>query len=391
MDDQIRHEPDYNVFAQLSFPSFLYRPMATPNKDQLIRFRCECGKKLKATRDIIGRKVQCTQCPRIHRVPESDRLGPKPTKKPKPTSKLTPETKPETTPTTKTSPAKQASTAATSAPKKKTASTSKAGSAQPPTAQDKPQPTATGQQPSLFINDEMAAKEPSLLPSSDDSGARFKLDPKFDPEPTEQLPAADNIFDFDPEDLQLNTNAPTNQDNQLERSGTKSQAAFNADDQADHKPAGFPTQHSRYRHSISKTTMLASAAILLSLMFLTAIGWFVFSESSLPTEFTERPEVRNYVTKIKEFRKSQQTLKIVSEAYVKSKSPTPLEREQIETFNRSIEPLANKEEKLTEALKLFQASQVEKARLALIAATETLDQKIPELQARAKDFSSKLR
>ena len=25
--------------------------------DQLIRFRCECGKKLKATRDLIGKKV----------------------------------------------------------------------------------------------------------------------------------------------------------------------------------------------------------------------------------------------------------------------------------------------------------------------------------------------
>jgi len=325
--------------------------MATSTKDQLIRFRCECGKKLKATRDIIGRKVQCTQCPRIHRVPEF----------------------------------------ATAAPKKKTAVTSKASATKHPTPQNKPQPIANGDQPSLFINDELAAKEPSLLPNSDDSDARFKLDPKFDPEPTRQLPAPENIFESDPEELQLNTNASTTQDNQSRRSGTKPQAAFDGDDEADHESASFLTQHSRYQHSINKTTMLASAAILLSLMCLTAIGWFLASDSSLPTEFTERPEVRNYVTKVKEFRKSQQTLKIVSEAYVKSKSPTAQEREQIETFNRSIEPLANKEDKLTEALELYQTSQVDKARSALITATEALDQKIPELQAKAKDIASKLR
>lgn len=41
----------------------------------MIRFRCkECGKKLKASEEIIGRKVECTRCESVETVPESDNL-----------------------------------------------------------------------------------------------------------------------------------------------------------------------------------------------------------------------------------------------------------------------------------------------------------------------------
>ena len=41
----------------------------------MIRFRCrECGKKLKADEDIIGRKVQCTRCDNVETVPPFDDL-----------------------------------------------------------------------------------------------------------------------------------------------------------------------------------------------------------------------------------------------------------------------------------------------------------------------------
>ena len=322
--------------------------MATrTKKDNLIRFRCECGKKLKADPDIIGKKVQCTKCPRIHRVPESDRLGPK---------KVEPSQTPEPVGNSEPLATNTSAVQKTTAPEEKAASH--------PIANNDLKSVAAPEHPSLIIKDELAGKEPSLLPKSGDSDSRFKLDPKFDPKPTDSLPTFEESFDFDPSDVQLDTeNSPSSKQ---------------------------PSRH-RSQRSISKTTILASGGVVLSIMILAVIGCLAFGQVSFPTEFTERPEVQNYVTKIKEFRKSQQTLKIVSEAYVKSKSPTPQEREQIETFNRSIEPLANEEEKLTEALKLFQASQADKARSALISATKTLDQKIPELQAKAKDFASKLR
>ena len=331
--------------------------MATrKKKDHLIRFRCECGKKLKAEPDIIGKKVQCTQCPRIHRVPPSDRLGPK-----KETSSKSTKSVGEPAPLAKNN---SATAPETTASKEKLAPASAASTSPLWVPKDESQSSSRSEKPNLIIRDELAAKEPSLLPKSDDSDSRFKLDPKFDPEPTEKLPSLEDSFEFDLANLQLDT-AKSPQPKQLPRQ--------------------------RFQRSPNKTAIFAGVAVVLSLVLLALVCRFAFGQSSFPTEFTQRPEVQNYVTKIKEFRKSQQTLKIVSAAYVKKKSPPPQEREQIETFNRSIEPLANEEEKLTEALKLFQASQIEQARSALINATQTLDQKIPELEAKAEDFASKLR
>lgn len=42
----------------------------------MIRFRCKkCGKKLKADDEIIGRKVKCTRCDKVARVPPTDNLA----------------------------------------------------------------------------------------------------------------------------------------------------------------------------------------------------------------------------------------------------------------------------------------------------------------------------
>ncbi len=42
----------------------------------MIRFRCrECGKKLKAEDDIVGRNVKCTRCGSVETVPEADNLA----------------------------------------------------------------------------------------------------------------------------------------------------------------------------------------------------------------------------------------------------------------------------------------------------------------------------
>jgi hypothetical protein len=42
----------------------------------MIRFRCQdCGKKLKADETIIGRRVECSQCGQVTRVPQTDNLA----------------------------------------------------------------------------------------------------------------------------------------------------------------------------------------------------------------------------------------------------------------------------------------------------------------------------
>ena len=328
--------------------------MATPTMDNLIRFRCQCGKKLKASPDIVGKKVQCTKCPRTHRVPEFDQLGPQQTVVAEPTAKSN---------TTKTSPPK------TKRPKEKTADNIRSKNVDVAAAKSNKAVKTS----SLVIHDEMASKEPSLIPGNDSSDSRFKLDPKLDPKPSEDplAPKESFEFDFDASAVQINTAASTRQ------SKPSPQALF-----------GQPKSH----RPANKSKIIAGLAAALGVLLLVVVvSWLTLGSDSYPAEFSERPEVKNYVAKIKEFRKSQQTLQIASEAYVKSKSPAQPERDEIEAFNRSIEPLANEDEKLAEALELFQTFQPEKARSTLISAIQTLDQKIPELEAKAKDFSSKLR
>jgi len=318
--------------------------------DQLIRFRCECGKKLKATRDLIGKKVRCTNCVRTHFVPESDHLPPK-----------------------KRAPVPTAENNSTEHGPEVIKSKQQELAVRKPLKTIIPKPTPAPEKPipvfeksSLIIPDEMAAKEPSLLPTNDDSNSRFKLDPKFDPEPSDSPlnpnPTSNLGFDFDVPDIETDPTIP------------------------------LPHPQRPNFSAAGKTKLvLGVAAAAVSLLLLITTAFFLLGDSVYPQEFSQQLEVRNYVEKIEEFRKSQRTLKIVSEAYVKSKSPTAEEREQIEAFNRSIEPLANQQIKLDEALALFKASEHEKARSALITATQTLEEKIPELESKAKDFSSKLR
>ena len=312
--------------------------------DQMIRFRCECGQKLKATRDLIGKKVRCTNCVRTHLVPESDHLPPK-----------------------NTVPESMAKNTSTEQGQEVIKSKQQDSAASKPKRLITPKPNFASEKSNLIIPDEMAAKEPSLLPTSDDSDSRFKLDPKFDPEPSESplnpTPTSNLGFDFGESDIETEpTVLPP-----------------------------FPQQPNFKRPTSKSKLALGIATAVVGLILLLTTVFFIFGDSAYPKEFSEQPEVRNYVKKIEEFRKSQRTLKIVSEAYVKSKSPTVEEREQIEAYNRSIEPLANQQIKLDEALELFKASEHEKARSALIAATQTLDEKIPELESKANDFSSKLR
>ena len=325
--------------------------------DQLIRFRCECGKKLKATRDLIGKKVRCTNCVRTHFVPESDHLPPK-KRAPVPTAENN---------STEHGPEAIKSKQQELAVRKPL----KTIIPKPTLTPEKPTPvfeksTPVSEKSSLIIPDEMAAKEPSLLPTNDDSNSRFKLDPKFDPEPSDSPlnpnPTSNLGFDFDVPDIETDPTIP------------------------------LPHPQRPNFSAAGKTKLvLGVAAAAVSLLLLITTAFFLLGDSVYPQEFSQQLEVRNYVEKIEEFRKSQRTLKIVSEAYVKSKSPTAEEREQIEAFNRSIEPLANQQIKLDEALALFKASEHEKARSALITATQTLEEKIPELESKAKDFSSKLR
>ena len=206
--------------------------------DQLIRFRCECGKKLKATRDIIGKKVRCTKCPRTHRVPDSDCLPPKETKSPvKPVA------------VTEAAPKDMASTSARK--KKLTDKPATRGKLFSATS-NQAKSNGVLEKPNLIIRDDSSAREPSLLPMGDDSDSRFKLDPKFDPAPTDAPvePSGNFEFEFDfADDVSVNK---------------KQVAALEPE---------LPSQ----RHSTgtsSRTVAIVVAAV--GVLLLSVIGWFAF-------------------------------------------------------------------------------------------------------------------
>ena len=206
--------------------------------DQLIRFRCECGKKLKATRDIIGKKVRCTKCPRTHRVPDSDCLPPQEKKSPVKTVAAT-EAAPK-------------AMAATSARKKKLVDKPTSKGKLVSATSNQAKSSGVLEKPNLIIRDDLSAREPSLLPMGDDSDSRFKLDPKFDPAPTDAPVDPSGNFEFD----------------------------FNFDDdvsidkkQVAAKELELPSQ----RHSTgtsSRTVAIVAAAV--GLLLLSVIGWFAF-------------------------------------------------------------------------------------------------------------------
>ena len=191
--------------------------------DQLIRFRCECGKKLKATRDIIGKKVRCTKCTRTHRVPESDQLAPKNT------------TAAKSVASSKTTPKKNHTSKFATKKKSQLAASNQVKSSD------------VLEKPSLFINDEFSVAEPSLLPN-DDSDSRFKLDPKFDPAPTDSPVGPISNFEFD-FDVNVGNERSTTQDNKT----------------PGHQPSTGK----------GKVVVVAAVAVL-GLLLLTAIGWFAF-------------------------------------------------------------------------------------------------------------------
>jgi len=202
--------------------------------DQLIRFRCECGKKLKATRDIIGKKVRCTKCPRTHRVPESDCLPPKETAAPV-KSVVATEAVPKDT--AATSPGKKKRT-----PKPATKEKSIAMAGSQASSND------VFEKPNLIIRDQLSAKEPSLLPVGDDSDSRFKLDPKFDPAPTDAPVGPCDSFEFD----------------------------FEEDTSIDQEPTAEQELAGQRHLARTSSRAVAIVAAAVGVLLLSVIGWFAF-------------------------------------------------------------------------------------------------------------------
>ncbi|MEL7498781.1 MAG: hypothetical protein AAFN77_14330 [Planctomycetota bacterium] len=204
----------------------------------MIRFRCSCGKKLKADETIIGRRVQCSVCGEVNRVPKESTAQPSGKSKTKrreiltiddheeivanldSTNETPDRPQPLDVPKFKGRPAKS---------KKKSKSKSKRKSSP---SQSSVSPVQQSKQPSEFLGSTAAATD-ELLSSNDDASPdenrdhqttsllgddeandqasliptpdRFKQPPEFDPDPSEELIGASDSFDFDPDQIDFSS------------------------------------------------------------------------------------------------------------------------------------------------------------------------------------------
>lgn len=354
--------------------------------NRLIRFRCKCGKKLKATHDIIGKKVKCTRCDKVHRVPATDQLDakkPRRTKSPADKAKL---------PTNPESIADRPSLLSQS-PAEPTAA---AQTASAPTSKTKqPKITAAIVKPPVVI--ESGSSDRSLVPrESDGSDARFKLDPLLAPEPADDLigpSGSHHSFDFDLDSINIETEPASPE---TYGDGPVSNLAKPKNKKENKKGRAFQKNAPSSRSfaamlSQNRLRLLAGGAIA-GMLCLLVVGYAIFSGGvGYPREFSQRPEVQTYIATMQNFRQKKIKFSLVSEAYIKSKTPTESEVDEINAYKSEIEPLDNQDATLHTALEFFQSFQPEKARETLVTATQSLSDKIPELEAKAQDYSSKLR
>lgn len=343
---------------------------------RLIRFRCKCGKKLKAGHDIIGKKVKCTRCPRIHRVPKSDQLGPKKSRLPEAQKNVTSDA--------------NRSAAVADRPSLLASSQGKTTSTPAPTL--RPKITASIAKPPVLISSGVA--EASLMPKENEgSDARFKLDPLLSPAPSDELTApADSAdkFDFDLESINIETDFPAPVEF-AESSQNKSNVKKKNTKTKSLSPQAKASPTAAAMLSRNRVPLMAGGVVAGALIF-AVVGYLTFfSGTGYPQEFSQRPEVQDYIATMRKFRDKKITFSLMSEAYIKAKTPAESELDAINAFRGEIEPLDNQDETLEAALEFFKSFQPEKARETLISATQNLSNKIPELEAKAKDYSSKLR
>jgi len=246
--------------------------------------------------------------------------------------------------------------------------------------------------PAMLLGDDVAPSfETSLLPSDDDSSSnRFKLAPEFDPEPAEQPAVSESNFEFDLDQINFADRRPKG-------SKSSSKRATNPEPTAD--PAveidtGFePKFRLKQDSSSSRRTLIYFAAIVSGLCLIVGMGYaalMLFSSGQRYTQaFEAFPEVKQYRFALMNYEKSRRMLRVMGEAYVKTEASAESELSSLESFLDSTSPASD--ETLDEAFELFNKDQKQEAKQVLRSAMAKLNQKRPEIEAKAVEYQSKTR
>lgn len=331
----------------------------------MIRFRCSCGKKLKADESIIGRHVKCSTCDKINSVPaESTAASSAENKKP---------------------PAK--SSARKVAGKQSASGLPKKSPSKPITT--KPKPVIT----SLLGDDPTDNESPSLLPSEDDSSSRFKLAPEFDPEPADKPIAAGSSFDFDPALIDFDNQKKTSSQDMIKRE-TPSEISASEDNGVKINTDFQPRFKVKEKTSNNQTLvyLVYVAAGLGGLVAICGMGYLLVSMFSggaptYSTEFESLNEVKQFRSALNNYKKSRRMYRVMGEAYLKTQSPP---EEEVAAYNDLLDSSSREnDDTLDRAYSQMKDDKLDQAKRILREASAELDEKRPELNSRATEYQSK--
>lgn len=335
----------------------------------MIRFRCSCGKKLKADESIIGRHVKCSTCEKINLVPAESTATPSAANKQPPAK------------------APAASSARKVAEKQSASGLPKTSSSKPITK--KPKPVIK----SLLGDDPADNESLSLLPSEDDSSSRFKLAPEFDPEPAEKPIAAGSSFDFDPASIDFDNQKKTSPQDMIKRE-TPSEISASDDSNVKINTDFQPRFKVKEKTSSNQALiyLVYGAAGLGGLVAICGLGYLLVSMFSggAPTysaEFESLNEVKQFRSALNNYKKSRRMYRVMGEAYQKTQAPT---EEEIAAYNDLLDSSSREnDDTLERAYSQMKSDKLDEARRILREASAELDEKRPELDSRATEYQSK--
>ena len=309
----------------------------------MIRFRCrECGKKLKAEEDIVGRKVKCTRCKNIETVPPEDRLD---------------------TISRREAEENNDVIRADSDDDFDFTSASESGIyADTPGEGSKSDSRLSAAKPDFEKN--FQAMGSSVVTDEDDDE-----DDEFDDQPIIAL--RENTSGRSSKSL-LNTTSDGDSD---------SESSIDLP----HPTAGFARKKKdNSRRNIALALSAVLAAIVIGFSW-SAISTYLNRPFEYSDDFLKCREVFDYQTAIEDVNKSKRVMRVMGEAFVASNGASDLVLEDMNDYIKKVEEQTEDESILKSAYTMYVSNQPQKAKNNLVDATE----KLKLLKAEIEEMSEK--
>jgi len=293
----------------------------------MIRFRCqECGKKLKADDDIVGRKVKCTRCGKVEKVPPSDNLT-----KPNPA---------------KTNPAKE-------------------------------DPAKEDDFEAMLESAVSAEDEGDLIGSrsvEEDSSKRLdanKPKPIRKKSTSFKMGPSDLIAGEEPVEMMGHSGPDVSIDTE------KFQPQFKST-----KP-----KKSNLRRNV--IFGLIGLGLIGGIAVVSNLGWILDAKRKLSTDYENLEEVKFYRNAVAQTERARRQMKIAGDAYLKIKSGTAEEEKSLQDYNDSIESQTTKSDMLERVETLFRAGEDNKAKALLVNTGVELGKVKKEIELKTQEYTDK--